>query len=112
MKTTDVKVGMTVFYKGEIVTVLERIKGGETNKVMMQSGIMPDGFHRRPKKFRLSNGAVVRADKFNYAVVGTSDNEEISKRIRYLEHERAKNGWTQAEANEYHYLTSLLKKEK
>lgn len=69
MKTTDVKVGMSVIYKDETVTVLKRIKGGETNKVMMQSGIMPDGFHRRPKKFRLSNGAVVRADKFTKLII-------------------------------------------
>jgi len=59
MKTSDVKCGREYEYKGEKVTVLQRIYGKETNKPNMQSGELFTGFKRKTKKFLLSNGEIV-----------------------------------------------------
>lgn len=63
MRTQDVKVGEQYLYKSELVTVLKRIKGRETVKRDMQSGEMFTGYIRTQKRFLLSNGFEVFADK-------------------------------------------------
>lgn len=63
VRTQDVKVGAEYLYKGERVTVLERIRGKETIRRNMQSGILDTGAIRQQKTFKLSNGEIVKADK-------------------------------------------------
>lgn len=57
------KVGDEVIFQGENVSILERIKGSKTNKINMQSGVMPTGYKSKPCTYVLSNGSRVRGDK-------------------------------------------------
>lgn len=64
MRTKDVKFGKSYLYKKqEVVTIVERISGGVTNREMMQSGVLFDGYHRTQKTFLLSNGEITKADR-------------------------------------------------
>ena len=65
MKTSDVKCNTSYLCDNEEVVVLERIKGDITKKPCMQSGIMNVGNHRKQKRFLLSNGKIVKAEKLN-----------------------------------------------
>lgn len=63
MKTIDVKVNSEYIYNGNVVTVIEKIKGDFTKKRNMQSGILFTGYCRQQKKFLLSTGDIVKANK-------------------------------------------------
>ena len=60
MRAQDVKVGSEYLHEGELVTVVERIKGAvdrrKTNNQFWNLGIV-----RKPKKFKLSSGKIVKA---------------------------------------------------
>ena len=73
MKTIDVKVGEYYLYKDEIIMVIERIKGRKTKKRNMQSGELFTGYVCMKKKFRLSNGEIVYADKLKKQTNGNHD---------------------------------------
>ncbi len=63
MRTKDIKVGNEYLYKDDIIIVIERIKGDETVKRNMQSGMLFTGMHRQRKKFLLSNSEKVYSDQ-------------------------------------------------
>lgn len=65
MKTIDVKMNGSYLHidTNEVVTIVEKIPGKETNKRDMHGGIMFVGYKRMQKKFKLSNGYIVKADK-------------------------------------------------
>lgn len=64
MRTQDVKCNQSYILDGkETVVVLERVKGRETKKANMHSGVMFTGYKREQKKFRLSNGLTVKAQR-------------------------------------------------
>jgi hypothetical protein len=63
MKTSDVKCNKTYMLGDEMVTVIERKHGRYTNKPNMQSGEMFTGMKREQKKFLLSNGEIVKAQR-------------------------------------------------
>lgn len=65
MKTIDIKCGVQYLCDGKIVTVVKRIPGRETNKPNMQSGMMFTGNKKTQKKFLLSNGEHVKAQRLN-----------------------------------------------
>jgi len=56
------KVGQTVNYKGELVEILEAIKGNKSKKPNFQGGILT-GFKSNPPLYTLSNKQKVRGDK-------------------------------------------------
>jgi len=63
MRTKDIRINNEYSYDGENIIVIERIKGQETVKRNMQSGMLFTGMHRQRKKFLLSNGEIVYSDK-------------------------------------------------
>ena len=65
MKTSEVKFGKEYILDttGEIVTIVTRISGRMTKKPNMQSGIIFTGYKREQKKFELSNGMIVKANR-------------------------------------------------
>ena len=65
MKTNNIKVGQEYIFKDNRVTVLKRIKGRETSKRNMQSGVLYTAQHRTRKRFLLSNGDEVFSDKLS-----------------------------------------------
>ena len=56
----NIAVGQEFTFRGEKVTVIEKIKGGKTNKPEMQSGILFIGYKSNPPTYILSNGMRVR----------------------------------------------------
>ena len=62
VRTQDVRIGHQYRYKDEVVTVIKRIQGKETNQRNMQSGELFTGYKREQKKFELSNGDIVKAN--------------------------------------------------
>ncbi len=61
-----IKVGSVVVYNNNPtvqLTVVAVIKGEKTGKVVYHSGIMPNGYHRKPKRFKLSDDSVTLPDK-------------------------------------------------
>lgn len=65
MKTSEVKVNKTYLHDGEKVTVTQKIKGKETTKPNMQSGMLFTGFKCAQKKFLLDNGKTVKANELS-----------------------------------------------
>ena len=63
MRTNDVKVNQEYLHGNEKITIVKRILGRETKKRNMQSGVMFTGYKRMQKKFLLSNGKTVYANK-------------------------------------------------
>lgn len=61
MRTCDVKFGSNYLLDGkEVVTIVEKVSGRDTKRRMMQSGEL---YQKTKKKFRLSNGEVVFANR-------------------------------------------------
>jgi len=63
------QVGQMVNYKGDEVVILAKQKGGKTNNINIQGGIIT-GFKSRPCTYSLSNGLIVRGDKLKKINVG------------------------------------------
>jgi len=65
MRTQDVRVGVEYLYRGNVVTVIQRIRGGETSQREMQSGQLFTGYKHKQKRFLLSNGKEVYANSLS-----------------------------------------------
>jgi hypothetical protein len=52
--------GMNVQINGIELTIVDVVKGGKTNKEVLHSGIVPVGYHSKPKVYILSNGSRFR----------------------------------------------------
>lgn len=63
MKTSDVKCNIPYLYNNETITVVKRIRGEETVQRQLHSGCVFEGYKRTQKKFLLSNGEIIKADK-------------------------------------------------
>lgn len=50
------KKGDVVNYEGQKTVIIDILKGKETKKPNLQSGILFTGFKRKPKEYVLSNG--------------------------------------------------------
>ena len=50
------KKGDVVNYEGQKNVISDKLKGKETKKPNLQSGILFTGFQRKPKEYDLSNG--------------------------------------------------------
>jgi hypothetical protein len=59
MKTKDVRVNKQYLFRGQLVIVIKRIIGQETNKPNMQSKELFIGYKRKRKRFLLNNGMII-----------------------------------------------------
>jgi hypothetical protein len=63
MQKSAYSVGETVLFNDKKYTILSKRRGGKTNKVDYQNGIVPNGIKSKPCTYQIDTNLFVRGDK-------------------------------------------------
>lgn len=74
------QIGQQVNFGGELVIILDKIKGNKTKKLNKQEGI-ETGFISNPCLYKLSNGLNVRGSTLKKHQINLKLNSEINKKF-------------------------------
>lgn len=74
MRKFQINSRFTLKRNNEEVEIIEKIKGGKSNKTNYQSGIMFTGYKSKPCTYLLSNGQQVTGQTLNQMIINTKSN--------------------------------------